>query len=264
MVSSLSFDSMGTSNVLSSCLGSSLTGPAGGNMNFGSVFGTGYGNGYGPIDPYYGHTPEEWKRLSPEERLEAQNKYYQAQIDAKNSRAIMEAQAQNGIDGPELAIKSAVKNLESCIENSDDRMVNEGFNALVELIKKTPTYHIRETDANGKGSTRPRTDAEAKATAMELYKKYTGRDFVKDVKENCDSSFWTGVGNALTLGALDDDCASSILDNAFNRKGGTVAQKTGGTLAGAGTGAGIGFCVAGPIGAAVGGALGGIVGFFLG
>ena len=218
----------------------------------------------GTIDPYYGHTAEEWKRLSPKERQEAQNKYYQDQIDARNARATADAQAQNGVNGPELAIKNAVRNLQSCIENSDDRMVNEGFNALVQLIQNTPTYHIRETDAKGKGSTRRPTDAEAKAMAMEVYQKYTGRNFAKDVKDNCDPAFWTGVGNFFTLGALDNDCASSILDNGFNREGGKVAQKTGGTLAGAGTGAAIGACVAGPLGAAIGGAIGGVVGFFLG
>ena len=274
MVSALSFDSMGTNNVLNSFLGSagsSLTGTAGGNMNVGNLLGTGFSNGYGygPIDPYYGHTPEEWARLTPEERQVAKNKYFQDQLDAKNARIIAATQAQNGINAPELAIKSAVENLHSCIMNSDDRMVNEAFNTLVELIQKTPTYHVRETDANGKGTTRRRTDAEAKATAMELYKKYTGRDFVKDVKENCDSSFWTGVGNALTFGALDDDCASSILDNAFNREGGKVAQKTGGALTGAtigaAAGAGIGSVVpvvGTAVGAVVGGIIGGICGLF--
>lgn len=270
MVSALSFDSMGTSNVLSSCLGSSLTGPADG-MNFGSLFGTGYSNGYGygAVDPYYGHTAEEWKRLSPKERQEAQNKYYQDQIDARNARATADAQAQNAVNSPELAIKNAVRNLQSCIANSDDRMVNEGFNTLVELIQKTPTYHIRETDANGKGSTRRPTDAEAKAMAIEVYQKYTGKDLAKDISDNCDSSFWTGIGNALTFGALDDDCASTILDNAFDRNGGKFAQKTGGTIGGAAVGAGIGAgigsvvpVVGTAVGAVVGGIVGGICGFF--
>ena len=190
MVSALSFDSMGTSNVLNSCLGSSLTGPASGNMNFGSLFGTGYGNGYGGVvDPYYGHTAEQWARMSQEQKNEAIRKFQQTQSDAAQANALAQRQTMNASNMEELTISASIKNIQALIKNSDDCKVYLALKSLVNTVKTSETYKPR---VNGKVG--ELTDLQAKATVIALYARYTnGGNLDAEIHEHLDSFTW-GTG----------------------------------------------------------------------